>query len=236
MQQHFDHIETLVSIEDVLTYVRDQALEVGAARMSYHVSKPFQQQTASTVGVYAHGFGEDWMTLYENEEFRLTDPIPGRIMRFGSLMTWLDAMGWEQNSPAEKAYFAQMREYGLEQGFGLPLYGPHGRDAYASFDFLRHVDEVDPKAVGLVRILAQAGHQRLSILADHKGDLPTLSDREVEVLSWAAQGKSVSSIATILDLSPDTVKTYSKRIYAKLDVSDRVGAIVKAMRLGLVQL
>ena len=35
----------------------------------------------------------------------------------------------------------------------------------------------------------------------------------------------------ILDLSPDTVKTYSKRIYVKLDVTDRVGAVVKALRL-----
>ena len=128
-----------------------------------------------------------------------------------------------------------MREYGLIHGFGLPLYGRHGRDAYAAFDFEKHVDDVDPESVGLVRSLAQAGHQRVSLLVEHKSELPSLSEREVEVLTWAARGKSLSSIATILDLSPDTVKTYSKRIYSKLDVSDRVGAVVKALRMGLVQ-
>ena len=236
MQRHFDHIETLVDITAVLTYVRDHALEAGAVRMSYHVSQPFDNPTSATTVVYAHGFDPAWLSLYENREFRLTDPIPERVMQFGSLMTWQDAMGWKPNTPEQDAYFGLMRDHGLEHGFGLPLYGRNGRDGYASFDFGSHVDTFAPESVGLVRSLAQAGHQRISIIVEHKYEGPVLSERETEVLSWAARGKSASSIAAILDLSPDTVKTYSKRIYAKLDVSDRVGAVVKALRLGLVKI
>lgn len=234
MQRHFDHIETLVDIGNVLTYVRDLALEAGAVRMSYHVTPLFENQTSMTTVVYAHGFAPEWLDLYEKEEFRLTDPIPERVMEFGSLMTWLDAMDWKQNSQAQLSYFEWMRKFGLIHGFGLPLYGRNGRDAYAAFDFERHVDEVDQASVGLVRSLAQAGHQRISILVERKSTGPALSAREVEVLSWVARGKSLASIATILDLSPDTVKTYAKRIYAKLDATDRVGAVVKALKLGLV--
>lgn len=235
MQAHFDHLETLVDISEVLTYVRDKALEAGAARMSYHVTSPFESQTSSTAAVYAYGFDDAWMALYDQEEFRLADPIPGRVMEFGSLMTWLDAMGWKANTPAQMKYFERMHDFNLIHGFGLPLYGRNGRDAYAGFDFLRHVDEVEPEKIGLVRSLAQAGHQRVSILVERKYTGPVLSEREVEVLTWAARGKSMTSIATILSLSPDTVKTYSKRIYTKLEVSDRVGAVVKALRMGLVQ-
>lgn len=235
MQRHFDHIETLVDITKVLTYVRDLALEAGAARMSYHVSPQFENPTSATTVVYAHGFDDAWLSLYEGREFRLADPIPERVMEFGSLMTWQDAMGWMPNSPEQEDYFALMAEHGLVHGFGLPLYGRNGRDAYAAFDFLRHVDEVDPESVGLVRSLAQAGHQRISLLADRRSEAPVLSEREAEVLVWAARGKSATSIATILGLSPDTVKTYSKRIYSKLEVSDRVGAVVKALRLGIVK-
>lgn len=234
MQLHFDTIETMVDISAVLTYVRDLALEAGAVRMSYHVAPLFQTQTAMTTVVYSHGFDPEWLELYDREEFRLTDPIPERVMEFGSLMTWLDAMGWKENTPAQTRYFERMREFGLVHGFGLPLYGRNGRDAYAAFDFEKHVDEVDPEAVGLVRSLAQAGHQRITILVERKTPGPVLSEREMEVLTWAARGKSHNSIATILGLSPDTVKTYSKRIYAKLDATDRVGAVVKALKLGLV--
>ncbi|AWW74691.1 hypothetical protein CD351_09680 [Erythrobacter sp. KY5] len=235
MQRHFDHIETLVEVSDVLTYVRDQAIKVGAARMSYHVTPAFNQQNSLTAAVYAHGFSAEWLALYAEEEFRLTDPIPERVMEFGSLMTWQDAMDWQPNSEEQAAYFARMKEYGLIHGFGLPLYGRNAKDAYASFDFLKHVDDVAPEAIGLVRSISQVAHQRVVILAEHKSNAPNLSDREVEVLTWAARGKSNSAIATILDISPDTAKTYSKRIYAKLEVSDRVGAVVKALRMGLVK-
>jgi LuxR family transcriptional regulator/LuxR family quorum-sensing system transcriptional regulator CciR len=61
-----------------------------------------------------------------------------------------------------------------------------------------------------------------------------LSERELEVLRWMAQGKSASDIATILAISPDTVKTYVKRLYEKLQVGDRVAAAVKGLRLGLI--
>ena len=172
--------------------------------------------------------------MCENEEFRQSDPIPDRVMEFGALMTWEDAIGWKENSPEQVLYLDCMRDFGLIHGFGIPLYGRNGRDAYAAFDFLCHVDEVDPDAVGVVRGLAQASHQRISIIVEHKYEGPTLSERETEVLTWTARGKSIRSIAMILDLSPDTVKTYLKRIYAKLDASDRVGAVVKALKLGLV--
>lgn len=236
MQRHFDRIETLVEISEVLKYVRDTALDAGAKRMSYHVTQPFQRQTSPAAAVYAHGFSDEWLALYDDSDFRKLDPIPQRIMEFGSLMTWLDAMEWKANTPEQEEYFRQMLRFDLEHGFGIPLYGRSGRDAYASFDFLCHVDEVEPASVGLVRTIAQAGHQRIAILAEHKTESPALSDREIEVLQWVALGKSVSAIAAILGLSPDTVKTYSKRLYAKLDVVDRVGAVVKALRLGLVEL
>lgn len=235
MQRHFDQIETLSDIAEVLRYVRDAALGVGARRMSYHVTQPFNSQTSATTAVYAHGFSEEWLALYDDEEFRKTDPIPKRVMEFGSLMTWRDAMAWKPNSQEQQAYIDQMLAHGLECGFGLPLYARSARDAYASFDFERHISDVDPESVGLVRSLAQAGHQRISILVERASAVPSLSDREIEVLQWAALGKSNSSIATILNLSPDTVKTYSKRIYAKLEVTERVGAVVKALKLGLVK-
>lgn len=51
-----------------------------------------------------------------------------------------------------------------------------------------------------------------------------------------AHGKSRNDIATILDLSPDTVKTYITRIYDKLEARDRIAAVVKGLRLRLIYL
>jgi DNA-binding NarL/FixJ family response regulator len=62
-----------------------------------------------------------------------------------------------------------------------------------------------------------------------------LSDRESEVLALIAQGLTNAAIARELYLSVETVKTYVKRLYAKLDVHNRAQAAVAASDLQLTR-
>jgi DNA-binding CsgD family transcriptional regulator len=61
-----------------------------------------------------------------------------------------------------------------------------------------------------------------------------LTPRELEILQLSAEGFSGSSIAGRLVLSPATVKTHFGHIYTKLDVSGRVAAVARGMRMGLI--
>ena len=63
----------------------------------------------------------------------------------------------------------------------------------------------------------------------------TLSEREREVLTWLSKGKSNNDVATILNISSDTVATYKRRIYSKLGSNDRIAVTIKALRLGLIR-
>ena len=235
MQRYFDQIDALSDIGAVLKNARDRCYGQGIVRMSYHMTSAFDDPVSQTTTVYASGFSKEWLAKYEREAFRAADPIPRRVLHHGSMMTWADAMVSEPNTRENEEYFAAMAEEGLVHGIGVPLFGPGGRDGYAGIDFGKPISEVEPDLLGVVRTLAQAEHQRICVLIEQQTDVPVLSEREMQVLTWTARGKSVSSIAAILDLSPDTVKTYSKRIYSKLDVSDRVGAVVKALQMGLVR-
>ena len=63
-----------------------------------------------------------------------------------------------------------------------------------------------------------------------------LSKRESEVLSLIAMGYSYKDIALKIGISPNTVPTYIKSIYRKLEVNSRGEAVFAAMRQGLIDI
>jgi LuxR family maltose regulon positive regulatory protein len=96
------------------------------------------------------------------------------------------------------------------------------------------------------RLLAAFGDWKLEI-GNNKGDtdqspisnfqslqMELLTPRELEVLRLLAAGCSNRDIAQRLVLAENTVKSYTKRLYAKLDVASRTQAIARGRELNLL--
>lgn len=73
------------------------------------------------------------------------------------------------------------------------------------------------------------------VMTEHE-PFPKLTPREIEVLAWVARGNSNHEIATIIGMSPHTVDAHLRRVYAKLDVTDRVSAAPRGTGSGYVVL
>lgn len=103
-------------------------------------------------------------------------------------------------------------------------------------DWLRtHPETADAELAALFS-LVYPQPANLREAAHALGCYEPLSRRERHVLRLIAAGCSNQEIAGALLVSLNTVKTHIKRIYAKLQVHNRVSAVERARALGMVRM
>lgn len=100
-------------------------------------------------------------------------------------------------------------------------------------DYLTRIHEgetlIDPALAGRVAMSAARVRSGEFWPGAHLG----ITQRESEVLALLVAGLSNRAIAVKLFVGEETVKTHTRGIYRKLEVSDRAGAIAVALREGV---
>ena len=125
-----------------------------------------------------------------------------------------------------------LRPFGIEHQIRLWLSAPHGRSHVFCLSRRRSdgdFEERDRNLLELLRPFLNALHERFEL----RGAVAPLSrddltERETEVLRWVARGKSNAEIATLLFVSPHTVRKHLEHVYEKLRVHSRTAAVARA--------
>ena len=176
----------------------------------------------------------DWQSYYAARRYQHVDPVVTFAPLTAKPFAWADLLATRQLDPHQRRVFADAEAFGLRDGVSVPLHGPGGRVGMLSFAASK---PAPPRPQGVLHMLAvifdlafQTGLSKRS----RQAAALRLTSRERECLNWTAHGKSSWDIALILGIGQETVRFHLKNAMRKLQVRSRTVAVVKALRLGLI--
>jgi DNA-binding CsgD family transcriptional regulator len=232
-------IQSAHSLDEAIDVLHEATSRIGYRRLVYAKGRlAHERETlAPRPNLIARNFPSDWEEDYEKRA--RFDPY----FRVSCLS--MTGTEWSHIEADAKGYSEPVREFiewthrlGLRDGFIVPI--RLSSSHYAAVSAIDRRDDLDDsRAAERREILALTatffmGHVN-GRFENERPEPITLSKRETECLFWSAQGKATEDIATILAISPETVRIYFKRVASKLDATNRTNAVAKAMRLGLVE-
>jgi DNA-binding CsgD family transcriptional regulator len=167
-------------------------------------------------------------------------------------LVWEDVVSRMKLSEEQKVLIIERRQAGLYNEVTCPIHGPSEQRFALRFAHSQpepcdhaHFSALQVLAIHFYYAFARVWRTRSEPpgLSMGLADAPqagmsgtcTLTLRERECLLWTARGKSASSISVILGLSENTVNFYVKNAMKKLGTTNRVVAVVLAVRSGLIQ-
>jgi LuxR family quorum-sensing system transcriptional regulator SolR len=184
--------------------------------------------------VMVNNYPQAWQQRYQSEQYLKTDPTVAQGMVSTRPLLWSEAL-----FASSRPLWEDARAHGLHVGWAQPA---HDHKGVASLlTFARSGEVIAPSEFQAnaqkMHWLAQAAHAALSniLAARPDGMAPIkLTEREVEVLRWAADGKTASESAEILSISERTVIFHIDNAMRKLGAANKTAGVLKAAMLRLI--
>jgi LuxR family quorum sensing-dependent transcriptional regulator len=183
--------------------------------------------------ILLNGWPKGWTEHYTRSNYYPVDPVAAWCRRTVNPFEWSQAPFDAARSPRAAEVMAVAREFGLNKGFLVPIVRSTGFQACVTMAGER--PDHEPRAKQALHLVSMYAHARCTALMGCETDgqrRRVLSERERDVLAWAAEGKSSWEIATILGVSERTVNWHVERSKKKLDAVTRTQAVIKALRSG----
>ncbi len=181
-----------------------------------------------------NNYPQAWQQRYQSEQYLRIDPTVAQGLSSTRPMLWSETL-----FASSRPLWEDARAHGLQVGWAQPTHDLKGVASLLTFarsgePIVR--SEFQAKAHRM-HWLAQAAH---AALADIQAARPEgaaaikLTEREIEVLRWAADGKTASESAEILAISERTVIFHIDNALRKLGAANKTAGVLKAAMLRLI--
>jgi LuxR family quorum-sensing system transcriptional regulator SolR len=181
-----------------------------------------------------NNYPEAWRVKYADGGYIDVDPSVQHALKSNLPYRW--SRDTFQMAPC---FWEEARCHGLTYGWALASRDKHG--STSMFTLARSAEPISCielegnevkwswLAIIIQEAMTDALRPHIVPELNHK-----ITTREHDILSWSAAGKTASEVSMILNISTRTVNFHIVNLLAKLNASNKVEAVAKAARLGLL--
>lgn len=180
---------------------------------------------------------EAFSSTYASTAIGKRDPVLRRLKRLSAPFVYDQTMYVKEE--AADLWDAQA-QFGYKTGIAMALHLSGGKHFVMGVDRDQPLPDDDIAVtrmmadLQLLAVHAQETAVRLLAPQPQMETVPHLTEREIEILKWTAEGKSGWAVGQILNISEHNVKYHVNKILVKLAVGSKHQAAAKAKALGLI--
>ena len=178
-------------------------------------------------------YPKDWAKYYIDNNCAAYDPVRKQIEKKPLPFFWDDLINNNKLSKSQMDFMELAKDFGVTDGIGLSIFSNFGEiigigASKANCEKFKNYEDL----ANIYMLGSYFSETYKSFI--RKPHNIKLSEREKEILLWAAEGKADIDISDILNISENTVRFHWKNIFKKLDAYGRVFAVTKAIRLQII--
>jgi len=181
--------------------------------------------------ILLNNWPDGWYERYTQAGHYRHDPCVRQC--FGTIepFVWSDLPPEMTQGREASRVMEEAKRFGLVDGLCVPLHDVYGFQAVVTMAG-QHI-ELPPSArrmVHLSSLYAYGAADRIGRSQSYHKGQNRLTEREAEVLTWTAIGKTAWAVGEILGIAEFTVKDHLKSVKLKLGTSNNVHSVAEALR------
>lgn len=203
----------------------------------------FSILTALNIPKAHQGFGRintyplSWQQYYLDNNCRHIDPVAFCATSMFRPFYWSELERLMRLTRRQRTFLRAAADAGLHNGVGVPFKGPMCQVAgIALATSVRDIADLPP-----LDLIVAYCNQFFTVYCDFVATPPTpfnpesnLSGRECQTLEAAGKGLTDSEIGELLGIRNSTVDSHMRNSFSKLKAKTRTGAVMTALKMGLI--
>ena len=183
---------------------------------------------------YSTTYPTAWQERYIDKMYFSVDPVHLRIMESQDPFFWSEYLQTISLTDEQSSMMKDAQKYGLIDGLAASYIRQGGDSYFVSVAKEEFIQNYDPALLSSFYLLSSylvtvyENEEKASKITTR------LTDKEKNIINLAAIGKADLDIATLSNISVNTVRYHWKNIFKKLETNNRVFAVIKAINSGLI--